>query len=341
MIEFGSDFHFIENYRSLRAHLTDVYRDAVLLADGRQCIVALIRQYGWKRLWMPEYFCYEVIATIAELTGVEIIHYADRPAADESKCVEALPFQKGDALLRMNYFGMRNLRSNKGIPVPVIEDHSHDLLGHWALYSNADWCIASLRKSLPLSEGGMLWSPKGHRLMVAISSTEENEGIAGTRWEAMRMKAGYLAGETTDKEAFRRKYIETEDWFDHAELSVIDEKSRKYIGQLDINAWYGAKRKNWQLLRQLVKTEAISPEDDSCTPFSFIFLAESEDARTRIRNRLIEHSVYPAILWNVPKTVGTEAQDFSQRMLSIHCDARYNDDDMRQLAAIINEAINL
>ena len=36
MREFGSDFHYIENYNSGRAHLTDVFRGAMLLADGRQ-----------------------------------------------------------------------------------------------------------------------------------------------------------------------------------------------------------------------------------------------------------------------------------------------------------------
>ena len=162
MKEFGSDFHLIDSFLSKRAHLTDVYREVVLMADGRQCIVTLIQQYGWKRMWMPEYFCYEVIATIAKQTGIEIVYYLDLPKGNDGMMVEALPYQNGDVLFRVNYFGMRDFRSNKNIPIPVIEDHSHDLLGHWALYSDADWCIASLRKTLPLPEGGMMWSPKGH-----------------------------------------------------------------------------------------------------------------------------------------------------------------------------------
>lgn len=60
----------------------------------------------------------------------------------------------------MNYFGLRTSRSNQSLPIPVIEDHSHDLLGRWPLYSDADWCIASIRKTLPTIEGGMVWSPK-------------------------------------------------------------------------------------------------------------------------------------------------------------------------------------
>ena len=154
MIEFGSDFHYIDSYDSGRAHLTDVFRGATLLADGRQCIVVLIRQYGWKRIWMPDYFCYEVIDTIKEQTGIEVMFYEDNPLHEAQ--VENLPFKDGDVLLRMNFFGMRGLRSNKKILCPVIEDHSHDPFGHWALYSDADWCISSIRKILPLPEGGMM-----------------------------------------------------------------------------------------------------------------------------------------------------------------------------------------
>ena len=133
MIEFGSDFHHLSSFDSNRAHLTDVHPGTILLADGRQCIVVLIRQYGWKRIWMPEYFCYEVIETIKEQTGIEVRFYEDSPLREAQ--VEKLPFEQGDVLLRMNFFGMRGWRSNKCIPCPVIEDHTHALLGDWALNS--------------------------------------------------------------------------------------------------------------------------------------------------------------------------------------------------------------
>ena len=341
MKEFGSDFHYIDTYSSKRAHLTDVFRGATLLADGRQCIVALIRQYGWKRLWMPDYFCYEVIDTIKEQTGIEVITYKDSPLKEGK--VSKLPFDDGDVLLRMNFFGIRDHRSNKNIPVPVIEDHSHDPFGHWALYSDADWCISSIRKILPLPEGGMMWSPKGHKLTMDITSSNENEKIATTRWEGMEMKAKYLQGEDVSKDEFRKRYIETEEWFDRAEPALIDERSRRVVSEeFDINLWQSVKRKNWMLLKTLVNSErceVIVPEDDSCTMFSLILLLESKKHRDAVRTRLIETSVYPAILWTLPENASSSAKDFSNRMLSIHCDGRYSEDDIRQLADILNHVL--
>ena len=341
MKEFGSDFHFVDSYRSCRTHLTDVFRGATLLSDGRQCVVVLIRQYGWKRLWIPEYFCYEVIETIKVQTGIEVKMYADSPLNESD--VDNLPYMEGDALLRMNFFGMRGFRSSKNIPVPVIEDHSHDILGHWALYSDADWCISSIRKTLPLPEGGMMWSPKGYQLVIPLSISEENEKIASIRWEGMEMKDQYLKGKSVGKDEFRKRYIETEDYFDNAEPTLIDNRSRKVISEeLDVNLWLEAKRKNWKLLKKLVNKrvcQVLEPEADSCTMFSMVMLLESSDKRDAVKRNLIASSVYPAILWNVPDGVTAELRDFSTRMLSIHCDGRYAEGDIRHLAEILNDCL--
>ena len=342
MKEFGSDFHFIDDYNSERAHLTDVFRNSILLAAGRQCIVVLIRQYGWKRLWMPDYFCYEVIATIKEQTGIEVVFYEDNPLKEGD--VEHLPYKDGDVLLRMNYFGLRDLRSNKKIPVPVIEDHSHDPFGHWALYSDADWCISSVRKSLPLPEGGMMWSPKGLRLKKEIGGTNDNENMASIRWEAMEMKAKYLNGEDVNKEVFRKKYTETEECFDHAEPTRIDKRSERIITEhFDINLWIGVKRKNWQLLQELINKKnckVMKAEHESCTMFSLVLFLDSPKLRDAVRKRLIESDVYPAILWNVLDTASESSNNFSKRMLSVHCDGRYSEKDVVQLAGILNQALD-
>ena len=343
MIEFGSDFHYIDCYNSGRCHLADAFRRAILLADGRQCIVALIRKKGWKRLWIPDYFCYEVIETIEEQTGIVVVLYEDSPLCEGD--VEKLPYEDGDVLLRMNCFGMRDFRSNKNIPVPVIEDHSHDPLGRWALYSDADWCIASLRKSLPLPEGGMMWSPKQLRVSFKSldSSSKPNQEIAELRWKAMEMKAAYLRGEDVSKDEFRKLFVETEEWFDYAEPSVIDERTKEYICRMfDVNRWFSAKRQNWSLLISLINKEhcdVINAESESCTMFSLVLLLKSKERRDDIRRKLIERCVYPAILWNLPEGASTVSKYFSQRMLSIHCDGRYTEDDIRQLANILNQAL--
>lgn len=335
MKEFGSDFHSINSFDSGRAHLTDIYSDALFFADGRMCLISLIEHNGWKRIWMPEYFCYEVIETLKQQSGIEIRFYRDFPGCDDSAELDKIDFREGDVLFRVNYFGMRTFRSEKVVPVPVIEDHTHDLLGRWALYSDADWCIASLRKTLPIAEGGMMWSPKRHNLqMYSVQSLGENDEISAQRWKAMDLKASYLKGENDDKDTFRQMYVQTEEWFDTASVSGIDERSMKVIRTLDINSWYDAKRKNLNALNTVFEN-GIKAEDESCNLFSFVLLSDNRQA---VRKKLIDDKVYSAILWSVPENSSSQVRKFSESMMSIHCDGRYSADDMAEIATRINRA---
>lgn len=339
MKEFGSDFHSLDNFYSGRASLTKIYPNSLFLANGRQCIEILIKKYAWKRIWMPAYFCYEVMESIRN-TGIEILFYADYPNAHDISLTENIDFQEGDVLFRVNYFGLRNYRSNKHIPVPVIEDHTHDVLGQWALYSDADWCIASLRKTYPIAGGGMLWSPKGHSL-PSCAPTEANLQMIELRWKAMDLKRDYLRGGNIKKDDFRKLFVETEELMESLPVSSMDNRALKLVGSWDINAWYNVKKRNWSLLKNRlpVNVHCMIPEDETCTPFSLILLLDNRVERDKFRMKLIKNQVYPAVLWNVPEDSMDDISNFSQRMISIHCDGRYNECEMIQLGKIIRACL--
>lgn len=331
MKEFGSDFHTIGSYKKGKSNQTVYPNGYLLMADGRQCILELIRRYKWKRIWMPAYFCYNIIEYIQNNSEIEVAYYEDYPGCDDVHVVATLPYEDGDVLFRMNYFGFRTFRSEQEIPVPVVEDHSHDLVGDWAKHSDADWCIASLRKIIPIPEGGIIWSPKGYCSPCIDQSSVANEELSQKRWKAMDDKSKYLQGLISEKDGFRKLYQETEDTFDVLDCSSIDDRSKGYFEAFDIEAWNSAKKKNWEVLKDLFisrSVDVVCPESKELVPFSLIALFETEEKRNDIRRKLIAESIYPAVLWNVPNHVSGSVKEFSSRMLSIHCDGRYNDDDI-------------
>ena len=346
MIEFGSDFHFIAPVSRAEKTLYDFYPYANLYADGRQALIHLYQTQGWQRLWVPEYFCYEVVESL-EQAGLDLRLYADYPGYyDDDKTLEAIQrngyFKPTDAILRVNYFGTRSYRSSDKLSVAaVIEDHTHDLIGDWAKNSRADWCIASLRKSLPIPEGGILWSPVGLTLPKAPDCSEENERIASIRWDAMKLKTRYLAGENVEKSVFRTGYVDTEGYFDTAPVCAIDEASREYLLSFDIQDWYRRKRENWDILRDIKKDgiKVLRPEDYGCYPFSLILQFDDIYKRDIVRKALIEKCIYPAILWSIPPTGDSEIFVFSRTMLSIHCDARYSKEDILTIKSIIESIL--
>lgn len=342
MKEFGSDFHEIKDYVK-GTPLTAIYGDSLYYASGRQALQTLILNNNWKRLWVPAYYCYDALSQIKK---VKILFYEDLPYSDDTATISKIPFGKDDVLLRMNYFGMRAFRNNCEIPVPVIEDHSHDLIGDWASHSNADWCIASLRKTLPISEGGILWSPKKLSLPEKPMLTEENISLAENRHKAMILKADFLAGSNNSFSEYRSLYIATEKEIETLPISEISPDSFNVINELDIKNWYERKQNNWKYLAYIEQedVEILKAESQTCNVFSLVLRFNNFKVRERVREILIkEQHVYPAILWNIPNDQYLNAVNYGKTMLSIHCDARYDQDlvDLRQrIITAIRIAIN-
>lgn len=337
MKEFGSDFHYVHILNGADNTIGTYYPRALYYADGRQAIIDLYRTIGFNRLWVPNYFCFDVLKSL-ETHGLNLQYYCDLPSLDERSSLLNLPYEEGDALLRINFFGLRTRRSNSGIPVPVIEDHTHDLIGDWAVNSDADWCIASLRKTLPIAEGGILWSPKGLEMGECPKLTEENQRLALKRWDAMKKKALYLEDKIGDKNAFREDMVYTEELFDSMDVSALDDETLGFLAEFDVKSWYIKKQENREILKESkdCRFEVLEPEESGCNPFSYTVLFNSNIDRDAYRQYLIDNSVYPAILWVVPDKSSPMVKDFSQRILSIHCDARYDSHDMIQLSGILS-----
>lgn len=340
MVEFGSDFHLCDDcFRCGQSSFSNISDDIRYYANGRLAIGELIAQEKWTRIWIPAYFCYEVIDYIKS-TGIQIMLYNDFPLVNnEDLVLRTLPFEHGDVLLRINYFGLRNFRSNCGISVPVIEDHTHSLISDWALNSDADWCIASIRKTLPVPAGGILWSPKHNNLPEQLEPSVECEIMADIRYSAMVLKSRYLE-RGGDKLEFRQKYISSEQMIESLIRSGMDIKSFMVSSNLDIYCWTEQRIRNWKkaafLLNKRIKI--LQPaESHNCHPFSIVIYCTSAHERSRLRQHLIDKNVYPAILWHMPDDRRfCSAHDFSQRMLSVHCDARYDDNDIKEICRIIN-----
>lgn len=339
--EFGSDFHSIDMNSMIAdtgsLSLRDYYSSKNEYACGRHAIDAIVAFKGWKRIWIPAFFCYEVIGHIKS-TGMEVVLYDDNPLAqNDEEIVRKLSYREGDVLLRVNYFGLRDWRSNKGIEVPVIEDHTHALISEWALNSDADYCIASIRKSLPVAAGGIMWSPKGLELPEGLVATKACEEMAAVRYEAMLMKHDYLLQQKpVKKEFFRAKFLASEDMIDKLRLSGIDKESSEIASNINIIQWTELRTRNWsRAYEQLRKSFTIlEPSGDKhCqSPFSLIILCESVDERAALIAHLIKNEVYPAVLWSMPKdSPFTDALSISQRILSLHVDGRYSMKDIDEI----------
>ena len=123
--------------------------------SGRMALQTLIdhgvARRGWTRLWIPSYYCENVVEA---LDGESIV--IDRYHAVPGGSVEFPDSHDGAALLESCCFGWP-VESDRDFSGDVIDDFSH--APAWLGRSQADFAFASLRKCLPLPDGALLWSP--------------------------------------------------------------------------------------------------------------------------------------------------------------------------------------
>lgn len=330
--EIGSDFEMYEGENPPECRL---FTQATLLASGRQAIYNAVMMASAKRLWIPAYFCYEVIDTLRSY-GLEIAYYDDHPLAKVGESPVLMQLNPDEALLQVNYFGLRASNVRPNTVAVVIEDQTHNLTAS----GGGDVKVASLRKSLPVALGGAIFTSSQNTL--TLSRSTETESLANRRYSYMRLKSMYLRGKISNKDTFRSGFVESEGEVALLPISQIDSTSKKLINDFDVYSLFSKKLQNWSYVNRRLgkRLDIMQPEDNSCIPFSVVALTADKSERDALRKYLISQSIYPAVLWVMPprqEDIYPEAFDLSERLLSLHCDYRYDLGDMERLCKVIEE----
>lgn len=311
MPEIGSEWHLFEPQGPAARWPWDVHR---LFGTGRAALRALILQERPQRLWVPSYSCHPFYRAVEDLTELRL--YRDLPTERPD-----VPDDPDGAVVLHDPFGIRG-----SLPHPraalVIEDHTHAPDAPWAHTSTADYAVASLRKTLPLPDGAVLWSPTGRPLPDPVP-----EEPVGVKADGMRAKARYLAGEDVDKQAFRTVLAQGEE--DLAKANGISSFSRERLARLP--SLRAARQANFARLAPFA-VPAVA-----CPSFAFCVF-DTAAIRDAVRAALIAERVYPSALWPMELPVGAAERALQARSFAIPVDARYTPEDFDPAVRVLASA---
>ncbi len=310
-----------------------------LWGSGRDALRALVQvgiaTDGWRRLLVPSYYCQPVLLSLEQDIEMQVYHYDPRSHTAD---VSAGP---GDAVLTVALFGKR-----PGVIVhgsaPVIEDQSHDPVPAWGTTCTADYVVASLRKTLPLPDGGVIWSPQDLPVPDEIRPTREHEAAVLAQLGAMALKAVYLKGASGSKGAYLRLRADGETAMAQGPISGISDFSRSRLPTLPSLAWHRSRSSNRDTFQAAMGEDARVQILD--VPFAVVLLLGSREERDRVKAALVADGVYPAVLWPLEESVlpGLTDEDraVAGRILAIHCDQRYDAADMQRAADVLKRALD-
>ena len=315
---------------------------SVFFALARHVVPSILRaNESIRRLWIPEYFCPDVARYWSEI--IPTVSYCDDPTRLEADWKSLRP-GKHDLVITMNYFGVRTRGSwerwRSSHDCVLLEDHTHDPLSEWALASTADYVFSSLRKSMPVSDGAICWSPRGRRLPLPQGRIDTH--AICLKLNAMIEKADFLAGRAfpESKAHYRESYAKGDKYLEKGPESPISNRALEYVRSGIPVAWRKTRERNAQtLLSALKETKAAKPLfvqwPANSVPFAVVLVFSNARDRDICRSCLEMNNVFCPIHWASDRF--SSASDLSARILTIPADQRYGDEDMAKVANIFNQ----
>lgn len=336
----GSFFHHVDDVNSLIDKYPSDFdpKGNKLFYTGRQAIAYIIKGIMLNKyvdnIWLPEYYCQHVTQWL-KACFPNINFYAVQPLNPEH-VVNIHKFAKnGDIVLINNFWGVSNCSYSKnGLDITVIDDHSHGWLSKSCIDSKADFCIASLRKTLPIPLGAIAWKPNEERIENELVFEENTSYIQfwNSAKNAMINKANYAESGIID-DLVKQNFLQAINENEHAlhnnyQLVKVEETHRKIIKALMRVDYMRLKRLNmetlWKHIEKSTKYHHISQDD----AFGLIIHLKDEQELNKLRNHLIAQDIYPSLLWPQNK------HQYGY-FLNIHIDFRYGIRDMEYIWLIL------
>lgn len=350
--EVGSEFYWSEQFlRSASTHASTQWLPAnhKLFSTGTACLFALqqsLAENSRKRIHLPSFYCMDVASRLQKI--FDICWYRDLPTQPTAD-FDSLQTNSGDIVMALNLYGIRSGTAwqdwHQGHNnVVLLEDHSHDPFSKWALHSTADYAFASLRKTIPIPDGGVLWSPRNHFLCEAWG--REPPGTS-KRLKAMQLKQQYLNGEAVEKEQYRKLEIASQSEMGYEGDNLVSDFTVAQLPLLDIDRMRNRKSANIRKFISLANDNSsqkwkplFDQWDPGAVPLNAVILCKDEPTRNQIRAELITQNIYTAVHWIQPNhdmsSGDAETIALTERVLTIPLDARYDFKDVERVFEILS-----
>lgn len=283
--------------------------------SGRSALQAIIAENDFHSVGIPSWCCDSIIKPFVD-SGI-VVQFYDKDAPST------------EAVLVMDFFGYSTPITWEKFNGIVIRDVTHSLFTE--SHHDADYYFGSLRKWAGFWTGGYAWGFKQQ-----ISYEECRTEFALRRKQAMLLKENYILGKTDSKE-YLKLFEVAEDELEKNGIFPADPEDIKNAYHLDVELIRLKRRANAQILLKEFDDIAIFKElrDKDCP----MFVPIRAERRNELRKKLIHNAIYCPVHWPVSEyhQLNSQAKQLYDEELSLVCDQRYDENDMRRIINVIND----
>lgn len=281
---------------------------------------------------------------------IEYYSLSESLVPEYGSLVEKIKITKPKAVLVMNFFGFCD--TNKTVELiksvnestKIIEDFSHSIFSiDKCKNCLVDYYVASLRKSLPLPDGGIIITDNS--ILESVENTTTQFSLSRIRAEMELAKYRYSKDEVIRSNS--KSIIRECESIISNPIAAIYSSSPEMMHRLN-NVNYEiikyARIINYNHLYDIIKWNPhikvlYSPSASNLSPFSLPILVDERDKKQKI---LADNGVFAPVLWPLnDKQIMTckNSSYISGHILSIPIDQRYIYEDIEEIGERINKLL--
>ena len=298
---------------------------------GRSALQAIIKELkDCHTVAMPSWCCDSMVKPFVD-AGYDIHFYPVNLNKGLAREIDL----NSDVLFLIDYFGYTTPAPDlSGYMGVVIRDVTHSIFS--TAYSDSDYYFGSLRKWCGIWTGGYAWTKDGHALLM-----EENGDFRYTslREKAMQLKDSYIHGRCVTDKGYLALFDQAEETLEKIGIAPAAERDVMLARQLDAAFIRTRRKANAEVLTEAFHEWLIFPEMKPTDCPMFVPIVVPEGRRNALRRFLIKNDVYCPIHWPVSEyhKLDEKEQFLYDNELSLVCDQRYTEDDMRRMVRMIED----
>lgn len=284
---------------------------------GRAAIYAALCQFQPKRVLIPFFICPTVKTLIKKLN----IACAEYSITDEF-LPRDLQWDEEDCVVLVNYFGLvdhRKLAMQLAKKVKVVIDNTQAFYAAPVFHANI-LNVYSCRKFFGVPDGGYLIGEK-------VNPIQLEQGFS---WQNVSFLIKSLECGTNSAYQLKKEYEE--------KLGNIYTAMSKFtdamMHTIDYNNVACKRRENFKILHKfLSEKNEINWMMEDHVPYSYPLMVRHD-----MRDYLLSNKIYVPMIWkeNIEQVPSHSTEsDFAKWIYHLPIDQRYNEEDMRYLAALI------
>lgn len=329
---------------SLMYSLSSLCPSYAFFSSGRDAVYSILSSQAERRIWMPDFICKSVVDA-ARQADKELHYYPiTEQLLPEEEWVDQV--RPGDLVFVTHLFGIMQtalLTRLAGTGAVVISDLTQTVyhLASWqAVSARSSFILASLRKTMALPDGtfvGSNWQD------VFAGKESASEQFWVPRAAALLSRGGSANQGFMSDENFVL-FQKAEQWIDAqpAAKRKISDCARALLATMSEHEWELQRRHTHHNqailathLSERVKCPQVKPTrtlpEIAVSAFFPILLEPAK--RNTLRAVLADQRIYCPIHWDT--SFMDREHSLSRKMLSIPCDARYTDRDMKYVANVV------